>query len=125
MLIKCPECGKEVSSEAKTCIHCGYPIAKFIAQKEEELRKQKVEAEDRNMPKRQPKVYNVFCVIQYISIIVLLITLLIFGIVGLASNGEPFEGDVAYVSVFLLIEIIGIIIDIIVCGIFRACFRRR
>ena len=26
--ITCPECGKEVSSEAKTCIHCGYPLKK-------------------------------------------------------------------------------------------------
>lgn len=25
-LINCPECGKEVSDKAKTCIHCGYPI---------------------------------------------------------------------------------------------------
>lgn len=26
-LIKCPECGKEVSEKAELCIHCGYPIA--------------------------------------------------------------------------------------------------
>lgn len=26
--ITCPECGKEVSSEAKNCIHCGYPLKK-------------------------------------------------------------------------------------------------
>ena len=26
-LVKCPECGKEVSSEAPTCPHCGRPIA--------------------------------------------------------------------------------------------------
>lgn len=26
MLIKCPECGKEVSDMAKICIHCGFPI---------------------------------------------------------------------------------------------------
>lgn len=26
MLIKCPECGKEVSDKAEVCIHCGYPI---------------------------------------------------------------------------------------------------
>jgi uncharacterized membrane protein YvbJ len=25
-LIKCKECGKEVSSEAKNCPNCGYPI---------------------------------------------------------------------------------------------------
>lgn len=27
-LIKCPECGKEVSSEANACIHCGFPLKK-------------------------------------------------------------------------------------------------
>lgn len=26
MLIKCPECGKEVSDKATQCIHCGYPL---------------------------------------------------------------------------------------------------
>lgn len=25
-LIKCPECGKEVSDKSQNCIHCGYPI---------------------------------------------------------------------------------------------------
>jgi len=25
-LIKCPECGREVSNLAPTCIHCGYPL---------------------------------------------------------------------------------------------------
>ena len=27
-LIKCPECGKEISNQAKACIFCGYPISK-------------------------------------------------------------------------------------------------
>ncbi len=26
-LIKCPECGKEISSEAQACLQCGHPIA--------------------------------------------------------------------------------------------------
>ena len=26
MLIKCPECGKDVSNKANACIHCGYPL---------------------------------------------------------------------------------------------------
>lgn len=25
-LIKCPECGKEISDRSKMCIHCGYPL---------------------------------------------------------------------------------------------------
>ena len=31
-LIHCPECGKEVSDQAKTCVGCGYPIQKWLAQ---------------------------------------------------------------------------------------------
>lgn len=26
MLIKCPECGKEISDVAEVCVHCGYPL---------------------------------------------------------------------------------------------------
>lgn len=26
-LIKCPECGKEISDKAPACIHCGYPLS--------------------------------------------------------------------------------------------------
>lgn len=25
-LIKCPECGKEISDKSSTCIHCGFPL---------------------------------------------------------------------------------------------------
>lgn len=25
-LIKCPECGKEISDKSKQCVHCGYPL---------------------------------------------------------------------------------------------------
>ena len=27
-LVKCPECGQDVSSKAVACIHCGYPLQK-------------------------------------------------------------------------------------------------
>lgn len=27
MLIKCPECGREVSDKASACIHCGFPLS--------------------------------------------------------------------------------------------------
>lgn len=29
-LIKCPECGKEISDKANNCVHCGYPINREI-----------------------------------------------------------------------------------------------
>lgn len=31
-LIKCPECGKDVSDKSDVCIHCGYPLKEYILQ---------------------------------------------------------------------------------------------
>ena len=27
-LVKCPECGKEISSKSEKCVHCGFPLYK-------------------------------------------------------------------------------------------------
>ena len=32
-LIKCPECGKEISDKAPACIHCGYPLSLLNSEK--------------------------------------------------------------------------------------------
>lgn len=32
-LIKCPECGKEVSDKAPACIHCGFPLEEIVKAK--------------------------------------------------------------------------------------------
>ncbi len=31
-LIKCPECGSEVSEQAASCPKCGYPIREYVDQ---------------------------------------------------------------------------------------------
>jgi len=31
-LIKCPDCGTEVSDRARTCPKCGYPIDEYAAE---------------------------------------------------------------------------------------------
>lgn len=41
-LIKCPECGNSISTDAETCIHCGYGIKKAA----DEARKQEYYASD-------------------------------------------------------------------------------
>jgi hypothetical protein len=33
MLIKCPECGKEISDKAPQCIHCGFPLSNINTNK--------------------------------------------------------------------------------------------
>lgn len=36
-LMKCPECGKEISNKASACIHCGYPLQHFVEKKQESV----------------------------------------------------------------------------------------
>ena len=36
-IIKCPECGKEVSNSAKMCPNCGYPIAEYFGKGEAKI----------------------------------------------------------------------------------------
>ena len=31
-LIKCPECGKEISDKSEKCIYCGYPLHNFLSE---------------------------------------------------------------------------------------------
>lgn len=40
-LIKCPECGKEISDKALACIHCGFPLSLLEKQTEPEVTKPK------------------------------------------------------------------------------------
>lgn len=34
-LIKCPECGREISDTADHCVHCGYPMKKAVNENQE------------------------------------------------------------------------------------------
>lgn len=64
-LIKCPDCGKEISDKAVMCIGCGYPLQEMISktqeqdvdliqkQKEEELRLRIEEAKRRKEKEKQ------------------------------------------------------------------------
>ena len=118
MIIKCPECGKEISDESKICIHCGYPIAKHI---EENKKKEYL----RLHPNEQPKAYKVFDVIQKVSLILFLICIFIFLVILLFTEGKPFDGTAMPFSILIITEIIGLLIDILICGIFKSCFRRK
>ena len=38
-LIKCPECGGQVSDKAPACIHCGYPLQEMNDAAKEDTKK--------------------------------------------------------------------------------------
>lgn len=130
MLINCPECGKEMSSEAKQCIHCGFPIADYLLKKEQEI-KNKIETERRTElrqnPNYQPKIYFVFDKIQFgfafpllFYFLVLVITIS-FTVAGVMKTNEI---SIIWYS-FVVFNFIISLIVVISMGIAKACVKNR
>ena len=60
-LIKCPDCGKEVSSLAESCPNCSYPLAKMREEKETNIA-EKVDAERK---KKKPLIKRCYQCVHY------------------------------------------------------------
>ena len=82
-LIKCPECGKDVSSEAESCPYCGYPI-KTAVLKETTTKS----ASDSERNEKEGKGSG--CLGTFIA--VLICVLLLFGI-GMTCSSSSGNGD--------------------------------
>ena len=121
MLINCPECGKEISDAADKCIHCGFPIEKYLKIKAEEKRRE--EERKSNKPRA---AYRVFDLVQLITLIELLIFFFIGVITFVCTIGQTFENGVsAFIVGYCIFDVISSLIVIIICGIFKSCFKRR
>jgi len=71
-LIKCPDCGKEVSDKANVCINCGFPIEEYLKEQTEQRRKLTKQLEQKAKKDQQDEIdkrrydglkdkRNVFC----------------------------------------------------------------
>lgn len=63
-LIKCPECGKEISDKSEICVNCGFPIKNFLVEDENSDKEQVVRSEicnSSNNPKEESEQNVVFC----------------------------------------------------------------
>ena len=112
-LVKCPECGKEVSTEAKLCPHCGYPLEKKESKKkvieaevvpsEKELKKEPSSG-DRELVAHYQEEVNILrkrrnvmvtwgIVLSVVSLIALIVFSILFslGIVKEAASGDPVD----------------------------------
>lgn len=85
-LIKCPECGKEISDKSKQCIHCGFPI-----EIEQEKTNDKANANIRNIGGVDYDLTEVFeCVKRYDKLSAIKILREITGL-GLAEAKDMVE----------------------------------
>lgn len=101
-LIKCPECGKDVSDKAEVCLNCGYNIAKHFEKiekenqerikRENEERREKEEFERRMEKVKLPPKHRIS---WYISCMCFGIMFLLVFIVYLSFNDSPKGYEVA------------------------------
>ena len=69
-LIKCPECNKEVSDKAEICVHCGYPISKWIKERNSDSSQSNEDIKDdnpNNIYLYREKEYNLTELVDYIK----------------------------------------------------------
>ena len=76
-LIKCPECGKEISSNADKCIYCGYPLVKDTNETVSDDSVQKDHYEEQDVKTKSP--------VKKIILVVILLAMLVGGIYAYKS----------------------------------------
>lgn len=59
-LINCPECGKQISDKAKTCIFCGYPIQEYMEEQKQAEQKHDIPIRDDICPQCGNEISPVF-----------------------------------------------------------------
>lgn len=58
-LIECPECGRTVSDHAKACPDCGFPVAEWVGQNQNEKRQDTESNEDIEQKKQKASIQEV------------------------------------------------------------------
>lgn len=64
-LIKCPECGKEISDKAKCCIHCGYPLDEISSNEYKDISTRECLTEKEDTHNFSQKINSSFDKINY------------------------------------------------------------
>lgn len=109
-LIKCPECGKDVSTSAEACPNCGYPVKKQLGKDasknaQESLPKPKDISWIDSWKKKAKKTKIIWSFVFLFSIVALVIS-----IVLLAQDSQEHDPNFAYVILTCVMSFITFLI---------------
>ena len=79
-LIQCPECGKEVSDHAETCVHCGYPIKNSPEKEESSVEIQETKVQKERKPVNKRKLWII------VTAVILSVVLIGLGVYSILEN---------------------------------------
>ena len=120
-LIKCPECQKEISEQAKACPHCGYPINSSKSEKKEEVKheqqpvQQTINQNSTNTKEKKPKsnimagiMILLFIPLGYLGALISFIGI-IWAIIELADKDiKKKTGAVVALIIFIIVFFLGL-----------------
>ena len=109
-LIKCPECGKEVSSEALGCPHCGYRLKKTTYSSSSVPHYQS--RSSRLYEIEHDRKYKGMIAGGIIAIIAAIILLFFIGVPDIKYNGEAFAATIGSIIVCFIGGVILIAVGI-------------
>ena len=107
-IIKCPECGQDVSTYATTCPHCGYPLKEKLESNE---KKQIVEEDDVVVAKMKGGGSFASSIVAFVFVD----AIFVFGIIvgSIFSNQPALITFAGFLGLFLeALSIVGLISDI-------------
>ena len=118
MLIKCPECGKEISSEAVSCPHCGYPIKKNL----DLVMSERSENSIRDLYMEGKEFEKVYKACFIVGLLLVVVGGVLFGL-GLAPIGGQQHSSL--ITAGAIIAPLGLVIAIVGCSIFGTKYNNR
>lgn len=87
MIIKCPECGKDVSSQANSCPGCGFPIRNYV----EKFPKRQNEKKEKHTDPIASFVFSLIGLFWVgsgsILVAIPIIIAFVIGVIGLTERG--------------------------------------
>lgn len=109
MIMKCPECGRDVSSQANSCPGCGFPIKNYL----EEFQKQQNEKKEKHTDPIASFVFSLMALFFVgsgsILVAIPIIIAFVIGVIGLAERGaDGFAITGMVISVLDVLLLIGV-----------------
>ena len=110
-LINCPECGRQVSSQAEKCPGCGFPIRNYA----EKFPKQPKEKREKHTEPRASFVFSLIALFFVgsgsILVTIPIVIAFVIGVMGLTERGaDGFAITGVVVSVLDALLLIGVIL---------------
>lgn len=111
MIMKCPECGRDVSSQANSCPGCGFPIKNYL----KDFQKQQDESKEKHTDPIASFIFSLVALFFIgsgsILVVIPIVIAFVIGVIGLTERGaDGFAITGIVISVLDALLLIGVMV---------------